>query len=72
MAEIGPGKTRFLANADGSLSVRRWNDPSWQTYLASAHELTGTAATATITRLLAEAYKMGMEDKATIIRQALS
>jgi len=69
---IGPGKTRFIPNDDGSLSLRRWNDPAWQTRFADAHELTGHRAGENITRLLAKAYTMGMEDKATIIKDALS
>ena len=71
MSEIGPGKTRFIPNGDGSLSLRRWNDPSWETHFASPHDLTGPSAGENITRLLAKAYQMGMEDKVSLIRSAL-
>lgn len=72
MGETGPGKTRFIPNEDGSISVRRWNDPAWHTSWARAEELTGKMAGENITRLLARAYQMGMEDKATIIKAALA
>jgi hypothetical protein len=71
MSEIGPGKTRFLPNADGSISLRRWNDPSWTTHFASGRDLTGPTAGENITRLLAKAYQMGLEDKASLIRAAM-
>lgn len=69
---VGPGNTRFIPNKDGSLSLQRWNDPAWRTSFARAEELTGPQAGENITRLLAKAYIMGMEDKASLIRQALT
>lgn len=71
MAETGPGKTRFIPNEDGSITLRRWNDAGWCTLLAEAHSLRGAGATERFTRLLAEAYQMGLDDKASIIKQAI-
>jgi hypothetical protein len=71
MTDAGPGKTRFIPNEDGSITARRWNDESWSTRFADAHDLTGKQAPKHIARLLARAYQMGMDDKATIIKQAI-
>lgn len=71
MGETGPGKTRFIPNTDGSINTRRWNDLSWETRFAASHDLTGKQAAENISRLLARAYQMGMEDKATLIKQAM-
>lgn len=69
--QTGPGHTRFIPNEDGSISVKRWNDKGWVNRFADAHDLSGKLAPERITRLLARAYKMGMEDKATIIKRAI-
>lgn len=71
MTDTGPGKTRFIPNKDGSITVRRWNDVGWSTRFADTRDLTGKTAAENITRLLARAYQMGMDDKATIIKQAI-
>jgi hypothetical protein len=71
MSNTGPGKTCFIPNADGSINVRRWNDLSWETRFAAHHELSGKRSSENITRLLARAYQMGMDDKATLIKQAI-
>jgi hypothetical protein len=71
MIGTGPGQTRFIPNEDGSITLRRWNDLGWSTRFADTCDLTGKMAPENITRLLARAYQMGMDDKATIIRQAI-
>jgi hypothetical protein len=71
MADTGPGKTCFIPNEDGSITVRRWNDVGRSTRFADTHDLTGKRAPENITRLLARAYQMGMDDKATLIKQAI-
>jgi len=71
MDDTGPGKTCFIPNEDGSITMRRWNEVGWSTRFADAHDLTGAMAPEHITRLLARAYQMGMDDKATIIKQAI-
>lgn len=72
MADIGPGKTQFVPNEDGSISVRRWNDPAWTTHFMDASELNDEGLAATnVAYLLARAYQMGMDDKRDLIKQAL-
>lgn len=71
MSDTGPGKTRFIPNDDGSISLKRWNDDGWVTQFSDAHSLKGPRGPQNTTRLLARAYQMGMEDKATIIKQAI-
>lgn len=71
MADIGPGKTQFIPNEDGSISVRRWNDPAWTTHFMDAYGLTGGLAATNVAYLLARAYQMGMDDKRDLIKQAL-
>lgn len=69
--DTGPGKTRFIANEDGSITLKRWNNDGWMTRFADAQDLQGKMAPERITWLLAKAYKMGMDDKSTIIKQAI-
>lgn len=69
--QVGPGNTQFIPNDDGSISVRRWNDPSWTTRFAEAPNLDGKFAPSLISHLLARAYEMGRDDQRQIIRNAI-
>ena len=69
--ERGPGHTKFIANEDGSISRRRWNDPSWTNRFANPEELKGPLGPERIAYLLARAYQMGRDDQQEIIRSAI-
>jgi hypothetical protein len=69
--DTGPGKTKFIPNDDGSISLKRWNDAGWVTRFADAQDLQGNLAPSHIAHLLARAYHMGMDDKASLIKQAI-
>lgn len=71
MSDTGPGKTRFIPNEDGSISLKRWNDDGWVTRLADAQDLSGKLAAENVCRLLRTAYQMGLEERATLIKQAI-
>lgn len=69
--EKGPGHTKFIANEDGSIWRRQWNDPSWTTRYCDASDLVGALAPDRITRMLADAYEMGRDDQREIVRRAI-
>jgi len=64
---VGPGHTEFVPNDDGSISQRRWNDPSWTTRMLDSESLTPSQ----VAHALRAAYLAGFEDRATFILSAL-
>lgn len=62
----GPGHTSYIANEDGSISRRRWNDPAWTNHLVGANPSAWKIAS-----LLREAYLDGLRDKAEQFRRVI-
>jgi hypothetical protein len=63
----GPGNTYWYANNDGSLSICRWNDRGWFSQFARSDEINPDD----VSRMLRDAYKMGLKDQQEIVRRAI-
>lgn len=64
----GPGETTYhVSDDDGRITKKRWNDPAWETHVATFSELRPWE----IASLLRKAYLEGFDDRATLIRGVL-
>lgn len=64
----GPGETRYIANEDGSITRRFQNDPAWACRVTfSTEDLTPSR----VAWLLAEAHKLGWDERGLAVRRAL-
>jgi hypothetical protein len=62
----GPGSTRFVSKPDGSISIIRWNDPSWETEFMSHYDTNPSI----IAAKLREAYYVGLNERLAMQEQA--